>query len=215
MFGLALGLSLKTSQADLVYSNLPFDPDTTRIVGSFSPNFFTVAMPFTVSQTVFLDVVNVPIVNFIAPNLLNVSVYTDDGSGEPDIALETMTITTAPTGGSTPAEIRTATSTLNPQLDMGVDYWMVLSSAGRFGWAITTTGQMGFKFSTNAGVTWQDPSGNITRSAFSVEGAAVPESKFTVLLAFACLTFLLWKGPATIERLGYLRKVNTPTCCRT
>lgn len=165
-----VGLFASAANATVAYSS--FGPGetystNTRVVGSFNGPNYTVAMAFTVSETIALGEIRLPLEYFgIGPNVLNVSIYTDNG-GEPDTALETIV-----TSATDTLQVQTVYSALNPQLVAAEDYWMVLSSAGRFGWALSPLGQTGFKFSTDGGATWDDPSGNTTISAFSV---AVPE----------------------------------------
>lgn len=176
-----VGLFASAANATVAYSS--FGPGetystNTRVVGSFNGPNYTVAMPFTVSETIALGEIRLPLEYFgIGPNVLNVSIYTDNG-GEPDTALETIV-----TSATDTLQVQTVYSALNPQLVAAEDYWMVLSSAGRFGWALSPLGQTGFKFSTDGGATWDDPSGNTTISAFSV---AVPEPA----AALAALGFL-------------------------
>lgn len=184
-----------TVSADIVFSNFGDEesfPNAGRAVGAFPPDNFTDAMPFAVSQDIYLDEVKVAVTHFseFPPNSLNVAVYTSGDDGEPGSPLDNMKIVDAPLWPS--IAVQTGISSLHPKLIAGEDYWMVLSSEGQFGWAFTPLGQSGFKFSTDGGATWQDrnlvPSAD-TRSVFSVAGRFVPEPPTIGLLAVLLFGF--------------------------
>jgi hypothetical protein len=74
--------------------------------------------------------------------------------------------------------VLSATSLLHPRLSTGHDYWLVLSSEGQFHWAQTLLDQLGFKYSTDGGVTWKNATTHPLlghRAVFSVAGHLVPE----------------------------------------
>ncbi len=121
-----------------------------------------------------------------------------NNGGSPGAAIENFVFTSTLLGslGSNNASI-IATSVLDPILQHGTEYWVIVKSTPNYAiaWNLNSTGDMSPQASsTDGGATWLSPSG-MTPSALQVNGTLIPEPSAGLLLASGLL------GLAILRRL--------------
>ena len=129
-----------------------------------------------------------------APDNFTITLAANNGAS-PGAAIENFVFTNTTLGslGNTNAPI-TATSILNPVLQGGTEYWVIVSSSRSYAiaWNLNSTGDTSPEASsTDGGATWLAPSG-MTASALQVNGTNMtPEPSAGLLLGGGLLALML------------------------
>jgi PEP-CTERM motif len=194
-FVLTIAAAVQTRADEIVFSNfgsgMTFNPTTGyAIEGSNTPlGGATVAHRFTSNGTFRFSSAQLPLRVFpggVGLRLMEVLLVTDSG-GQPGSIIETITIT-VPTF---PA-IVTAVSSLNPLLENGASYWIVSfppdpNTHMTWLWSLTdfnNGADFAFNLIPSRTGPWQvDLNTSRPRSAFQINGSAVPEPPTLILLS--------------------------------
>ncbi len=135
------------------------------------------------SEDYYLDQVDAAMGLLMGQNIMNLSLYSDDG-GLPGVILETSTVVDqmGPMGTVNPPVVFTFSGTT--QMYAGTTYWLIGSSENDTwaGWGKNTIGEIGVH-AQRTELVW-DLFDNSTVSAYRLYGSAVPTPSSLCLLAF-------------------------------
>ena len=110
---------------------------TTNIQGTNNPSLQNYAAPFTPAVTVPLDTVELGLTSLSAVDIVEVVLMSSSGA-IPDAVIESFgTFSGFPQFGTTDNFLVTATSSLQPQLTAGTEYWVAVLAANadtKAGW---------------------------------------------------------------------------------
>lgn len=192
---LMLAASATSARAGTIYSDFGsgysfnttngWDVDPVQIIAEA----FTPSSDFTLTQIdIALSFDNA----FSGTNGATVELVNDANGSPGSTVLEYWDLTNLP-DSSTSFTPETLTSSSNPTLSSGTQYWVEVFPADLTTyydvWNWNNQGQTGVAYSTDSGVTWTFDSA-ATASAFDVLGTPVPEASTVLLLAMGLLSLL-------------------------
>jgi hypothetical protein len=188
------------SRAGVIYSDLGGTYTEGYGIGTFGTTDLAYAAEFTPSESVTLSEIQV-VISAADGGSLNAAVETDAG-GQPGSALETFSFTDLPDSFT----LETADSVLDPTLDAGTPYWLVLSAEGsdEGGWAdntVSASGNLDACTSYPSCSSWSEYTtpADGALPAFEIDGTltATPEPSTAILWGFGAAALLGWRRRRT------------------
>jgi hypothetical protein len=195
---LIAGLLVTGARADTIYSNIDpgdsFGPGVAIGVVPFVGVFNYAGVGFTPGQNYDLESLELAVSLTSGPNLLDVYVMSSEG-GLPDQVLESYTLGDALTTDRATGLV-TIDSITHPELLAGQEYWIVAAggSTTYASWQQNVHGIEGPNVSgTSLTTLVRDADSNVIE-ALDVNGTAVPEPRYGILMAGAVVLGLAYRN---------------------